>query len=134
MYSGRSSYSRGSGCHVEGSEDTRPPGDPALARREPVPSDRLIEDLWAARPPATAAKVLHTYVSQLRKALGNDVILTRPGAYELHVEPVAWVCTASSASSPGAPQSAGGGGNLREALALWRGPPLAEFAFEPWAG
>ncbi len=58
-----------------------------LHANEPVPSDRLIEDLWAGRPPATAAKVLQTYVSQLRKALGNDVIVTRPGGYELRVEP-----------------------------------------------
>ena len=54
---------------------------------EPVATDRLIDDLWAGRPPATAAKVLQTYVSQLRKALGNDVIVTRPGGYELRVEP-----------------------------------------------
>ena len=46
---------------------------------EPVSRDRLIEDLWDGRPPATAAKVLQTYVSQLRKALGSDVIVTRPG-------------------------------------------------------
>ena len=43
---------------------------------EPVSRDRLIEDLWDGRPPATAAKVLQTYVSQLRKALGSDVIVT----------------------------------------------------------
>ena len=47
-----------------------------LHANEPVGSDRLVEDLWAGRPPATAAKVLQTYVSQLRKALGNDVIVT----------------------------------------------------------
>src|SRR6188768_2019744 len=58
-----------------------------LNANEPVASDRLIEDLWAGRPPATAAKVLKTYISQLRKALGNDVIVTRPGGYELRVEP-----------------------------------------------
>ena len=50
-----------------------------LHANEPVASDRLIDDLWAGRPPATAAKVLQTYVSQLRKALGRDVIVTGPG-------------------------------------------------------
>ena len=102
---------------------------------EPVSSDRLVEDLWAARPPATATKVLHTYVSQLRKALGNDVIVTRSGGYELRVEPGALdlhrferlVAEARESAPPAAAE------NLREALALWRGPPLAEFAFEPWA-
>ena len=53
---------------------------------EPVSRDRLIEDLWEGRPPATAAKVLQTYVSQLRKVLGGDVIVTRPAGYELVVE------------------------------------------------
>ena len=46
---------------------------------EPVSIDRLIADLWAGRPPATAAKILQTYVSQLRKALGDSTIVTRPG-------------------------------------------------------
>jgi len=102
---------------------------------EPVSSDRLIEDLWAARPPATATKVMHTYLSQLRKALGNDVIVTRPGGYELRVEPGALdlhrferLVTEARQSDPPA-----AGEKLREALALWRGPPLGEFAFEPWA-
>ena len=106
-----------------------------LHANEPVASDRLIEDLWAGRPPATAAKVLQTYVSQLRKALGNDVIVTRPAGYELRVEPDGLdlhrferlVTEARGAEPPAAAQS------LREALALWRGPPLAEFAYEPWA-
>ena len=106
-----------------------------LHANEPVASDRLIEDLWAGRPPATAAKVLQTYVSQLRKALGNDVIVTGPAGYELRVEPDGLdlhrferlVTEARGAEPPAAAQS------LREALALWRGPPLAEFAYEPWA-
>src|SRR5687768_9070339 len=102
---------------------------------EPVGSDRLIEDLWSGRPPTTAAKVLQTYVSQLRKALGENVIVTRPGGYELRVEPdgldlhafARLVTEARGAEPPAAAES------LREALALWRGPPLAEFAYESWA-
>ncbi|MBA2514032.1 MAG: winged helix-turn-helix domain-containing protein, partial [Solirubrobacterales bacterium] len=53
---------------------------------EPISSDRLIEDIWAGRPPATAAKVLQAYISQLRRALGRDTIATRPAGYELCVE------------------------------------------------
>ena len=106
-----------------------------LHANEPVSSDRLIEDLWAARPPATAANVLHTYVAQLRKTVGTEVIVTRPGGYELRVEPGALdlhrferlVNEAREAAPPVAVE------RLREALALWRGPPLTEFAFEPWA-
>jgi len=102
---------------------------------EPVSSDRLIEDLWAGRPPATAAKVLQTYVSQLRKALGNGVIVTGPTGYALRVEPGGLdlhrferlVTEAQAAGPPAAAEL------LREALALWRGPALVEFAYEPWA-
>ena len=43
-----------------------------LPRSESVGSHKLIEDLWAGRPPATAPKVLQTYVSQLRKTLDDD--------------------------------------------------------------
>jgi len=102
---------------------------------EPVSSDRLIEDLWAGRPPATAAKVLQTYVSRLRKALGNGVIVTGPAGYELRVEPGGLdlhrferLVTEARAAEP--PAAAEG---LREALALWRGPALVDFAYEPWA-
>ena len=106
-----------------------------LHANERVASDRLIEDLWAGRPPATAAKVLQTYVSQLRKTLGNDVIVTRLGGYELRVEPGRLdlhrfehlVTEARRVEPPAAAQ------HLREALALWRGPPLVELSNEPWA-
>ena len=106
-----------------------------LHASEPVASDRLIEDLWAGRPPATAAKVLQTYVFQLRKALGTDAIVTRPEGYELRVEADGTdlrrferlVSEARAAEPPAAAQ------RLREALSLWRGPPLAEFAYESWA-
>ena len=106
-----------------------------LHANEPVSSDRLIDDLWAGRPPATAAKVLQTYVFQLRKALGDARIVTRPTGYELSVDPTRLdlhrverlVIEARGAAPPAAAQ------NLREALALWRGPPLADFTYEPWA-
>ena len=106
-----------------------------LHANEPVSSERLIEDLWAGRPPATATKVLQTYVSQLRKALGADVIVTGPAGYELRVEPggvdlhqfEALVTEARRAE----PQTAAE--LLQDALGLWRGPPLADFAYAPWA-
>ena len=52
-----------------------------------VSSDRLIDALWGERAPGTAQKALQVYVSQLRKALGRDRILTRAPGYELRVEP-----------------------------------------------
>src|SRR6476646_6137699 len=53
---------------------------------EPVSIDRLIADLWAGGSPATAAKILQTYVSQLRKALGDSTIVTGQAGYQLEVE------------------------------------------------
>src|SRR6478609_7953279 len=50
---------------------------------EVVPSERLIDELWGARPPATAAKTVQVYVSNLRKALGDGVLVTRGGGYVL---------------------------------------------------
>ena len=106
-----------------------------LRAGEPIPSDRLIEDLWAGRPPPTAVKVLQAYVSQLRKALGKESIVTGPSGYELQLGPDCLdlhrferlVREARGAAPPAAARS------LREALALWRGPPLVEFAYESWA-
>ena len=50
---------------------------------EVVSSDRLIDELWGERAPATAAKTVQVYVSNLRKALGEGVLLTRAGGYVL---------------------------------------------------
>ena len=58
-----------------------------LCRGEVVSSDRLIDQLWGERPPATAAKTLQGYVSHLRKALGDEVLFTRGGGYLLAAAP-----------------------------------------------
>jgi DNA-binding SARP family transcriptional activator len=56
---------------------------------EVVSNDRLIEGLWRERPPATAPKVLQNAISQLRRSLGDNLIVTHPHGYLLHVEPQA---------------------------------------------
>ena len=64
-----------------------------LHRNEVVSIDRLVDELWTGRPPATAVKVVQVYVSQLRKALGgrrtrsddNDVLVTRAPGYLLRI-------------------------------------------------
>jgi predicted ATPase/DNA-binding SARP family transcriptional activator len=106
-----------------------------LRANEPVSRDVLIEELWAGRPPSSATKVLQTYVSQLRRPLGRSVIRTLSSAYELRADAGSFdlhrfeqlVRTARGAGSAEA------NAMLREALSLWRGPPLAEFAYESWA-
>ncbi|HYN51928.1 MAG TPA: AfsR/SARP family transcriptional regulator, partial [Thermoleophilaceae bacterium] len=110
---------------------------------EVIASDRLIEDLWGERPPATAAKSLQVHVSRLRKALqsgaDNDVVLTRGQGYVIELGPdeldvrcfERLLDEGRRALAAGEPERAAG--KLCKGLALWRGPPLADFTYEPWA-
>jgi YVTN family beta-propeller protein len=110
-----------------------------LRRGEVVSSDRLIDQLWNERPPATAAKTLQGYMSHLRKALGDDVLLTRGGGYLLAAAPdqvdaecfETIVANARRALSTG--DATGARALLDDALGLWRGEPLADLAYEPFA-
>jgi DNA-binding SARP family transcriptional activator/tetratricopeptide (TPR) repeat protein len=90
-----------------------------------VAKDHLIEALWGQRPPGTAHKALQVYVSQLRKNLGRERILTRTPGYELRVEP--------GELDRHRFEELISEKRLGEALDLWRGTPLAEFAYEPFA-
>ncbi|MFD2473617.1 BTAD domain-containing putative transcriptional regulator [Amycolatopsis silviterrae] len=106
----------------------------------PVPADRLADCLWGERLPGNPANTLQTKVSQLRRALeraepgsGGALVHQAPG-YVLRIEPEAVdvgrfrALTASAGEDPRAAVPL-----LTEALALWRGPALAEFADEPFA-
>jgi DNA-binding SARP family transcriptional activator len=104
-----------------------------------VPVDRLIDALWGESPPASALNSVHIYVSQLRRALGNGRLVTRRGGYALELDPdeldaerfEQQLAEARGLLRDGAPERAAT--TLREALALWRGPPLADFTYEPFA-
>jgi DNA-binding SARP family transcriptional activator len=107
---------------------------------ETLTADRLIDELWAGRPPATAAKTLHAHVSRLRKALATegDVVVTRAHGYELRLDPghldahrfERLVAEGRGALATGRPERATAA--LEEALALWRGAALADLAYEPF--
>src|SRR5438093_8679419 len=90
-----------------------------------VPRDRLIDALWDEAPPETARKAVQVYVSQLRKLLGPDVLLTRSPGYLLRVEPgmldLDRFETLRRETREADPQIAAD--KLREALALFRGRP-----------
>ena len=88
-----------------------------------VSRDRLIDALWEDDPPETALKALQVHVSNLRKQLGRDRIVTKPPGYAIRVEP--GELDLESFERLAAEE---GPGQLAEALALWRGPPLADFA------
>ena len=102
---------------------------------EVVSTDRLMEGLWGEEPPRTAATSLQNAVSQLRKLLSPARIVTKPPGYMIRLEGdeldtarvLGLVATARTAD-PEARVAF-----LREAEALWHGPPLAEFAFDAFA-
>lgn len=102
---------------------------------EVVATDRLIEDVWGERPPATAMKSIHVYVSQLRRILGAEVIVTRPPGYQLQLEPgqldlhrFERLCEEARRGDV-----ATAAAKLCEALELWRGPPFADFIYDAFA-
>jgi predicted ATPase/DNA-binding SARP family transcriptional activator len=101
-----------------------------------VSTDELVEALWPERPPATARKLVQIYVSKLRRAGVGDRIVTRSPGYTLVLadEDVLdrnrFEELAVSRPHAGPAEAAE---RLREGLALWRGPALADFRFEPWA-
>jgi YVTN family beta-propeller protein len=110
-----------------------------LHRGEPLSSDRLIDLLWGERPPATAQTTLRVHVSNLRKTLGSEVVLTRDGGYVLAREAVKLDADRFGELEDQA-QTALAAGDARkarellgEALGLWRGEPLADLAYEPFA-
>jgi YVTN family beta-propeller protein len=102
---------------------------------EVVSSDRLIDELWGERPPETAAKALQGHVSQLRKALGRETLATQAPGYVLRASPehldVRRFERLVEEADQAEPKERAA--RLREAIGLWRGPTLAEFAFDPFA-
>jgi len=112
-----------------------------LNANEVVSRDRIVDELWGERPPATAAKLVQLYVSALRKLLDPDrsLLITRAPGYVLRVEPDALdlhrferlVGQGRAELAEGSAATAGE--RFREALALWRGPALADLAFAPFA-
>ncbi|TML46889.1 MAG: AfsR/SARP family transcriptional regulator [Actinobacteria bacterium] len=110
-----------------------------LDRNRVVSVGRLVEDLWGDDPPETATKALQGYVSQLRKALGADRLLTKPPGYSLRVEDGELDLDRfegllrEGRELLGAGDSKAAARRLAEALELWRGAPFAEFESEPFA-
>src|SRR4051812_9117598 len=110
---------------------------------QPVSADRLVEQLWSDPKPARAVKRLQLAVTRLRKALATGAqagpletvaegYLLRLGGSELDVA----VFRAHLREGREELETGDGGRAaeiLRRGLALWRGPPLADVAYEPFA-
>ncbi len=111
-----------------------------LHANETLSADRLIDELWGEQPPPTAAKTVQVYISRLRRALGAaTTIATHEHGYELQLDAGALdahrferhLADGRAELAAGRPASAAR--TLEDALALWRGAPLADLADERFA-
>ena len=100
-----------------------------------VPTDRLIDLLWGEPAPKTATASLQNAVGRLRRALGADVLETRAPGYVLNVAQDQIDARRFERSLVDARRLPPDERReqLEQALALWRGPALAEFAFDDFA-
>jgi predicted ATPase/DNA-binding SARP family transcriptional activator len=100
----------------------------------PVSVDRLIDDLWHGHPPSGAEKTLRVYVSRLRSALADGVLVARPPGYVLEVEADRVDATRFERLLRDGRDALGRGAagiaadRLGAALELWRGPALSDVA------
>jgi predicted ATPase/DNA-binding SARP family transcriptional activator len=104
----------------------------------PVSADRLVEDLWGEAAPSDPTAALHVRVSQLRRALagaeqgGRDLVVSQAPGYALRAGTDA-ARFAALVEQAGTADPRTRAGLLAEALTLWRGPALADFADEGFA-
>jgi len=106
-----------------------------LARGHSVATDRLIDEIWDGGPPETSRKSVQKYVVNLRASLGNERIRTMGRGYAIELEPneldlQRFEDLARSAESVSPRRAVS---ELRSALALVRGEPLADLRDQPWA-
>jgi len=107
-----------------------------LRANQTVPAPTLIDEVWGDEPPESARNTLQTYVSHLRKALGEGRIESQPPGYVLEVGPDEldadrFDALLRDARKAGATDPTAAVHVLDEALALWRGPAFADLAEEP---
>ena len=110
-----------------------------------VSVDQLIDGLWSNQNPAGAVKRVQVAVARLRKAVGSDdadgesPLRSTAGGYLLAVAPGLLDAEVFSARIGQGREALASGDAaqaaevLRGALSLWRGPPLAEVAYESFA-
>lgn len=110
-----------------------------LATRSPgvVSTDALVEALWPERAPATATTTVQVYISRLRKVLGKGAIVSESGGYRLFVDELDATRLHEAMRHAADMRRAGrldeASVALVAAVSLFRGAPLANFAYESWA-
>src|SRR4029453_18669689 len=104
-----------------------------LHANEVVSRDRLVDELWGGVPPETAATALQVHVSQLRKALGRETVVTQSPGYLLKVDPENLDSERFErlVEESRGHEAATAAETLQQALGVWRGPGLAEFRGTP---
>jgi predicted ATPase/DNA-binding SARP family transcriptional activator len=105
----------------------------ALHPGQLVTASQLIDGLWPREMPAGAGNALQALVSRLRRALPEAVIESRPAGYQLKIDPrstdiVRFEDLVAAGRAQLRDDPAAAGQTLRQALALWRGPALADVA------
>src|SRR3954454_25214649 len=112
----------------------------ALHRGRAVPAEQLIDALWGEHPPNEVRNGLQGLASKLRRTLGSsDIVAMRGSGYALGLPADAVdvhryeQLVASARTSAGAGDLEGAAAQLAEAAPLWRGDPLAEFAYDDFA-
>jgi DNA-binding SARP family transcriptional activator len=104
-----------------------------------VSVERLADDLYAGAPPVTAVTQVQRQVSELRKLVGPAAIETRSPGYVLHVEPDGLDLDRferrlhEGAQARDHSDHEAAAEHTAQALKLWRGAPLADVAYEPFA-
>jgi DNA-binding SARP family transcriptional activator len=114
----------------------------AIVAGDVVPADRLIDDIWAGEPPASAANTLQSYVSNLRRELGGGPTpaIERVGdgyrlAGSIDLVSARFEALVAETSGPGSDRLGADEriARLDRALDLWHGQAVADFADEAWA-
>ncbi|MEA3510438.1 MAG: BTAD domain-containing putative transcriptional regulator [Actinomycetota bacterium] len=101
----------------------------ALLSVEPgrhVTTDSLMMAVWGDKAPGGSRRSLSTYVSNLRRELG-DVIDSGPGSYVLRLErsQIDSCAFTDAVDAAGSAEGADGAARYREALSLWTGVPFS---------
>ena len=109
---------------------------------EVVSVDRLVDTIWGDEPPANPKNALQSQISQLRRHLhdqSQELVVSQPPGYVLRLDPDQVDAVRFEGLVREGRQALRDGdnhravGQLTAALALWRGPPLAEFAGREFA-
>jgi predicted ATPase/DNA-binding SARP family transcriptional activator len=94
-------------------------------RGRPVSGDRIAHTLWGDQPPRSATNLVHGYIRDLRQGLGAREVTTVPGGYRLDVR--------RESVDVERFEDLVRARRYEQALALWHGAALEEWAEQPWA-